>query len=119
MKTKRLLRSKSGTWAAPVAALLLLFAVPSLRARAGWHHRRHGRRRRATSVRSPAWQVAVAGTTGKDVLTDASGRFKLTGLTGPTVVLNVRFLGFRPRDGHGAASARRTCASRCRSASSS
>jgi TonB-linked SusC/RagA family outer membrane protein len=41
-------------------------------------------------------EVGVAGPTPRGTITDASGRFRLTGLTGPTVVLNIRFLGFRP-----------------------
>ena len=41
-------------------------------------------------------QVTVEGQAGKEVASDASGRFRITGLTGTSVTLNVRALGFRP-----------------------
>ncbi|HEY7236184.1 MAG TPA: SusC/RagA family TonB-linked outer membrane protein [Gemmatimonadaceae bacterium] len=41
-------------------------------------------------------EVGIAATPGKGALTDASGRFKLTDLTGASVVLQIRFLGYRP-----------------------
>jgi TonB-linked SusC/RagA family outer membrane protein len=41
-------------------------------------------------------EIAVAGVPGKGALTDASGRFRLTGLTGTTVILNARSIGLRP-----------------------
>jgi TonB-linked SusC/RagA family outer membrane protein len=41
-------------------------------------------------------QVVVAGTPGKGAATDGSGRFTITGLAGPTVVLVSRFIGYRP-----------------------
>ncbi len=41
-------------------------------------------------------QITVEGQPGKETLTDASGRFRLTGLTGTTVTINVRALGYRP-----------------------
>src|ERR1019366_8234613 len=41
-------------------------------------------------------QVVVQGVTGKGAVTDASGRFSLTGLSGTTVILNVRLIGYRP-----------------------
>lgn len=40
-------------------------------------------------------EVGIA-STGKGALTDGSGRFKLTDLPGTSVVLQVRFLGYRP-----------------------
>src|SRR5450759_5415176 len=40
-------------------------------------------------------QVAVAGVAGKGAVTDEAGKFRITGLTGTTVVLNVRNSGFR------------------------
>ena len=40
-------------------------------------------------------QVVVQGEVGKGAVTDASGRFRITGLTGPTVTLNVRMIGYR------------------------
>src|SRR5688572_13950740 len=43
----------------------------------------------------PAAQVLVAGTT-VGTTTDANGRFRLTGLTGESVTLEVRRIGFRP-----------------------
>ncbi len=41
-------------------------------------------------------QIAVDGVAGKGAVSDASGRFRITGLTGATVVLDVRSIGFRP-----------------------
>ncbi len=41
-------------------------------------------------------EVGVAGIAGRGAITDGSGRFRLTDLSGSTVVLNVRFLGYRP-----------------------
>src|SRR5689334_174053 len=41
-------------------------------------------------------EVGVAGVAGRGAITDGSGRFRLTDLPGSTVVLNVRFLGYRP-----------------------
>ena len=41
-------------------------------------------------------QVAVDGMAGKGAVTDASGRFNITGLTGARVILNVRLIGYRP-----------------------
>jgi len=40
-------------------------------------------------------QVAVANVPGKGAVADASGRFRITGLTGATVTVNVRAIGFR------------------------
>ena len=40
-------------------------------------------------------QVFVQGEVGKGMVTDASGRFRITGLTGATVTLNVRMIGYR------------------------
>jgi len=44
----------------------------------------------------PGAQVTVDGQADKAVATDASGRFRITGLTGASVTVNVRALGFRP-----------------------
>jgi len=44
----------------------------------------------------PGVQVSVEGQPGKEATTDASGRFRITDLTGTTVTLNARALGFRP-----------------------
>jgi TonB-linked SusC/RagA family outer membrane protein len=41
-------------------------------------------------------QVTVEGQAGVGATTDGSGRFRITGLTGTTVTLNVRALGYRP-----------------------
>jgi TonB-linked SusC/RagA family outer membrane protein len=41
-------------------------------------------------------QVTVDGVAGKGSVTDGSGRFAISGLTGPSVVLNVRYIGYRP-----------------------
>jgi len=41
-------------------------------------------------------EIGVAGGSRQGTVTDGSGRFKLADLSGTTVVLNVRFLGFRP-----------------------
>src|SRR5262245_29905474 len=40
--------------------------------------------------------VAVEGQTGVGATTDASGKFRITGLTGTTVTLSARALGYRP-----------------------
>jgi TonB-linked SusC/RagA family outer membrane protein len=40
--------------------------------------------------------VSVDGQTGTEATSDASGRFRLTGVTGTTVTVSVRALGFRP-----------------------
>ncbi len=44
----------------------------------------------------PGAQIAVAGQAGRGAVTDGSGGFRITGLTGTTVVVNVRLLGYRP-----------------------
>jgi len=43
-------------------------------------------------------QVAVEGQAGVGTTTDASGRFRITGLTGTSVTINVRALGYRPQN---------------------
>jgi TonB-linked SusC/RagA family outer membrane protein len=95
MTATRLLGSKICVWAATGAALLLFFTAPALlRAQDGTVAGTvvaQGNQRPLAGV-----EVVVAGTQGKGTITDASGRFRVTGLTGPSVVLNVRFLGFRP-----------------------
>src|SRR5437763_9243826 len=40
-------------------------------------------------------QVTVEGQTGRGTVTDAAGRFRLAGLTGTSVTLDARLLGFR------------------------
>jgi TonB-linked SusC/RagA family outer membrane protein len=91
----RRLSSKICTGAARTGALLLLLAAPSrLRAQEGTVAGTvvsQGNQRPLAGV-----EVGVVGTTPRGTITDASGRFRLTGLTGTTVVLNIRFLGFRP-----------------------
>ncbi|MDB4876742.1 MAG: hypothetical protein JWM41_3188 [Gemmatimonadetes bacterium] len=44
----------------------------------------------------PNAQITVGGQPGHAAVTDASGRFRLTGVTGTQVVLHARILGFRP-----------------------
>jgi hypothetical protein len=44
----------------------------------------------------PGAQISVQGQAGKEAQSDASGRFRITGVTGTTVTLDVRALGFRP-----------------------
>jgi TonB-linked SusC/RagA family outer membrane protein len=41
-------------------------------------------------------QIGVAGMPGRGAVSDASGRFHITGLTGATVILNARLIGYRP-----------------------
>jgi TonB-linked SusC/RagA family outer membrane protein len=41
-------------------------------------------------------EVGVRGVAGKGSVTDGSGRFRITGLTGTTVILEVRLIGYRP-----------------------
>jgi TonB-linked SusC/RagA family outer membrane protein len=95
MIAKRLLGSKIYAWTASAAALVLLLTVPShLRAQTGTVAGTvvaQGNQRPLAGV-----EVGVEGTPPRGVITDASGKFKVTGLTGSSVVLNIRFLGFRP-----------------------
>ena len=44
----------------------------------------------------PGAQVVVIGVPNKGAATDASGRFRIAGLTGQTVTLNARAIGYRP-----------------------
>jgi TonB-linked SusC/RagA family outer membrane protein len=44
----------------------------------------------------PGVQVTVDGQTGRGAMSDASGRFAITGVTGSDVVLSARLIGFRP-----------------------
>jgi TonB-linked SusC/RagA family outer membrane protein len=44
----------------------------------------------------PGAQISIEGQTDKNTVTDASGRFRITGLTGTNVTVSVRALGFRP-----------------------
>ena len=41
-------------------------------------------------------QIAVAGQVGKGAVSDASGKFRITGVTGERVVLDARAIGYRP-----------------------
>ena len=41
-------------------------------------------------------QIAVQGEPGRGAVSDASGRFRITGLSAASVTLNARLLGFRP-----------------------
>ena len=43
----------------------------------------------------PGVQIAVQDQAGKGAVTDASGRFRISGVTGSQVVLNVRMIGYR------------------------
>lgn len=45
----------------------------------------------------PGVQVGVEGQTGRGAASDASGRFRITGLTGENVILSTRAMGYRPR----------------------
>jgi len=80
-------------WAAPLAALLM--ALPSVLLGQGGTVAgtivAQGSQRPLAGV-----EVGVATAAGKGTITDGSGRFRLTDLPGTTVVLSVRFLGFRP-----------------------
>ena len=44
----------------------------------------------------PGVQVSVQGQVGKGAVTDANGRFHITGVPGTSVTLNARLLGYRP-----------------------
>lgn len=44
----------------------------------------------------PGVQITVAGQTGRGAVADASGRFRITGVTGSQVTLYARMLGYRP-----------------------
>ena len=44
----------------------------------------------------PGAQVSVDGQAGKEAITDAAGRFRLVGLTGTSVTVSAKALGFRP-----------------------
>jgi len=89
----RALPLDSKPWAGPLAALLI--ALPGVllgqAGTVGGTIVAQGSQRPVAGV-----EVGVAGAAGREVLTDGSGRFKLTDLSGGTVVLNVRFLGYRP-----------------------
>ena len=96
MIARRLVSSKICASAAPATVLLLLLTVPGLlRAQDGAVAGTvvaQGNQRPLAGV-----EVGVVGTPARSAVTDASGRFRVTGLTGPTVVLNIRALGFRPQ----------------------
>lgn len=42
-------------------------------------------------------QIAVLGQPGRGAVSDASGQFRIAGLTGPTAILNTRMVGYRAR----------------------
>jgi TonB-linked SusC/RagA family outer membrane protein len=44
----------------------------------------------------PGAEISVQGQIGKGAVTDANGRFRITGVTGTSVTLNARLLGYRP-----------------------
>jgi TonB-linked SusC/RagA family outer membrane protein len=44
----------------------------------------------------PGVQISISGQPGRGVTTDASGRFRITGVSGSQVVLQARMLGYRP-----------------------
>ncbi len=44
----------------------------------------------------PGVQIAIAGQAGRGAVTDASGKFRITGVTGERVVLDARAIGYRP-----------------------
>jgi len=76
------------------AAALLVAAAPAARAQGGTIAGSvvaEGAQRPLAGA-----QVTVAGQVGKEAASDASGRFRITGVTGTTVTLIVRALGFRP-----------------------
>jgi TonB-linked SusC/RagA family outer membrane protein len=50
----------------------------------------------ASQTPLPAVQIIVQGETGKGAMTDASGRFRISGLTGTQVTLTARLIGYRP-----------------------
>lgn len=50
----------------------------------------------ATRRPLPSVQVAVEGQAGKGAVTDADGAFRITGVTGTTVTINVRLIGYSP-----------------------
>ncbi len=82
------------TWKLGAVSLFLLLAVPvGARAQEGVVAGTivvEGSQRALTGA-----QVAVSGVPGKGAISDASGRFRITGLTGASVVLNVRAIGYR------------------------
>ena len=45
----------------------------------------------------PGAQVSIEGQAGKGATADANGRFRVTGVTGTQVTLNVRLVGYRPQ----------------------
>ena len=45
----------------------------------------------------PGAQVSIEGQAGKGASADANGRFRVTGVTGTQVTLNVRLVGYRPQ----------------------
>ena len=90
-KARRLFKLEH--WAVPVAVTLLLASPTLLRAQEGVVA---GTVVAQGSQRPlPGVDVTVVGTT-RGAVSDNAGRFRIAGLTGTSVVLNVRALGFRP-----------------------
>jgi TonB-linked SusC/RagA family outer membrane protein len=87
-------RSRRSTLASSVLALLALAATPL--AASAQENAVAGTVVIERSERPiPGAQVVVQGETGRGAVTDASGRFRITGLTGPSVTLSVRMIGYR------------------------
>ena len=83
------------TWKLGAAVLALLLIAPrSARAQNGTVDGvvlAEGSQRPLAGV-----QVVVVGVAGKGAVSDASGRWRITALSGSSVVLNVRMIGYRP-----------------------
>ena len=82
------------TWHAAAALAVLLSASQRLHAQDGAIA---GTAVVSGSQRAlPGVQISVSGQAGRGAVTDASGRFRITGVTGSQVVLQARMLGYRP-----------------------
>ncbi|HEY2064616.1 MAG TPA: carboxypeptidase-like regulatory domain-containing protein, partial [Gemmatimonadaceae bacterium] len=93
----RWVRSTPRCWVArlvPLAITLLLTAPAAARAQTGTISGSvvaEGSQRPLANV-----QVTVEGEAGRGAVTDAAGRFRIAGITGTTVTLNARLIGYRP-----------------------
>jgi TonB-linked SusC/RagA family outer membrane protein len=91
------LRSTPRCWLtrlAPLAITLLLTVPAAARAQGGTIAGSvvaEGSQRPLANV-----QVTVEGEAGRGAVTDAAGRFRIAGITGTTVTLNARLIGYRP-----------------------